>query len=261
MRLRIVLTALFQVVMSKPPDEVSGYTGGNVTLPSGADPSWTLSRIDWSIFSNNTLIATYRSQTTNVNRVHTYLNRLTLNQTSGDLTIHNLKPGDAMDYTVNLLNTDNENKEKKIGLKVKQHLQQPTIKEIQNTATGNGCFMLLSCSSLDDDVDFSWKVTPHYLYSWNNTKGGPSQLLAYFNTQASVKFTCTSSRQMENRSKVFHSKCIVAGETPGPRHRCGVGISCIVVGVFSLMVLIYCLRGHFVALGCYLREKLCPSRD
>lgn len=67
--------------------EISGYVGDDVTLPSGADPSWTLSGIEWSILSNNTWIATLQDKITNTERFHRYKGRLSLNTTSGHLAV------------------------------------------------------------------------------------------------------------------------------------------------------------------------------
>lgn len=132
--------------------EVSGYVGENVTLPSGADPSWELATIDWSVFPNDTWIATYRSGKANIERLHQYTGRLSLNISSGkwqicfsgsvkeciililswkclfnvfsyslgDLTIYNLTPEDAMEYTVDLLNSKAQDKVNKIKLTVRR---------------------------------------------------------------------------------------------------------------------------------------------
>ncbi|XP_013872681.1 CD48 antigen [Austrofundulus limnaeus] len=252
MELLLFLIALSRVPVVVSLQEVSGYIGGTVILPSGADPSWNLSRIDWALSSNKTFIATYRSQITNIDRFPAFKGRLTLNQISGDMTIHNLRQEDETNYTVYLYNIKKENKVNDIRLKVKQHLQKPTIKQIHNAATENGCLMLLFCSSQDQDVDFSWKVTPHNLNNWVNTKGGPSQLFVHVNTQGSVEFACTSSRKMENTSKVFSSKCNVAGKEPSCRNRWGAGVSCFfVVGLAVFLAF----------LSYYLTEKLYPPEN
>lgn len=64
--------------------EVSGYLGENITLPSGADPSWNLLRIEWSIFTNTTWIATYNNGEKNTRYIPQYAGRLTLSETSGN---------------------------------------------------------------------------------------------------------------------------------------------------------------------------------
>lgn len=199
--------------------EVSGYVGKNITLPSSADPSWVLSRIDWSIFPNNTWIATYDSGHTNVERRPEYKGRLTLNITSGDLTIQNLRESDAMEYTVDLLNKENENKVKKIRLKVKKPLQEPTIELIQSIATDTTSVLLLSCSSPDVDVDFSWKVQPSCRHYSNSFRSGTSELVAVFQTvPVSVNVTCIAKRQTESKSKTL-KRTINRPDKPPPQ-RC-----------------------------------------
>lgn len=71
--------------------EVSGYLGDNVTLPSGADASWTLSKIEWSIFPNNTWIATYRDGKESIERFYRYKGRLSLNTTTGKRLIYDFR--------------------------------------------------------------------------------------------------------------------------------------------------------------------------
>lgn len=68
--------------------EVTGYDGDNVTLTSGADPSWSLAKVEWSILSNYTLIATYRKSTLNVEWFYQYKGRLSLNTSTGKRPTH-----------------------------------------------------------------------------------------------------------------------------------------------------------------------------
>lgn len=67
--------------------QVSGYVGEMVKLPSGANLSWRLSKIEWSIFSNTTWIATYHKGTPNINWFYQFKGRLSLNTTSGKTSI------------------------------------------------------------------------------------------------------------------------------------------------------------------------------
>lgn len=76
---------IYLAAVAKSPQEISGYLGENVTLPAGVDPSWSLTEIEWSIFTNITLIATYRNDKINTERVPQYTGRLSLSKTSGDI--------------------------------------------------------------------------------------------------------------------------------------------------------------------------------
>lgn len=70
--------------VAKSTQDVFGYLGENITMPSGVDPSWNLIKIEWSILTNTTWIATYRKGISNTERFHQYTGRLSLNTTSGN---------------------------------------------------------------------------------------------------------------------------------------------------------------------------------
>nr|AIK29211.1 putative immunoglobulin superfamily protein [Oplegnathus fasciatus] len=209
MRLQILLTLFLQVALVESLTEVSGYLGDNVTLLSGADPSWTLSTIEWSIFPNNTWIATYRNGKKNIDRIDRYKRRLSLNTSSGDLMIHNLNAKDAMEYTVDLI-TNGQDSVKKINLIVRERLQKPTIQTFNYASRNSGCWIELHCSSVDTDVDLSWHFKPPSVTAVNISGHGSNStvLLVFLNTtQNLVEFTCTSSRKMENAENVVTPKC------------------------------------------------------
>ncbi|XP_030609396.1 uncharacterized protein LOC115797056 [Archocentrus centrarchus] len=116
----VLFLRVFLLVQAKLPEEIFGYLEDTITLPSGADPSWNLIKTEWSVFTNNTWIATYRKGKTRTERVFQYKGRLSLNTVTGDLTIHNLTLDDAMEYTVDLLNSEGEDQVNMIKLVVKQ---------------------------------------------------------------------------------------------------------------------------------------------
>lgn len=197
--------------VDKSPPKVSGYLGESITLPSGVDPSWSLIKIEWSIFTNITLIATYRIGKINTDRVPQYRRRLTLNTTSGDLTIHNLKESDAIEYTVEVFNSEGKRKTNQIKITAKQKLQQPSIQIVTSTSVESGCLMVVNCSSLDEGVNLSWGVEPVSVLTINksNPSDSSAQLFAFVNTKENfASFTCISSRDTESvSSKPVTPKC------------------------------------------------------
>ncbi|XP_035771539.1 CD48 antigen-like [Neolamprologus brichardi] len=217
MRLQTLFIIFFQVqgvktaAVPKSFREVSGYLGENITLPSGADPSWNLLRIEWSIFTNTTWIATYNNGEKNTRYIPQYAGRLTLSETSGDLTIHHLKENDAMEYTVNLLNRLGDDGVNKIKLTAKQKLKQPSIPIVTSTSVESGCLMVVTCSSQDEGVNLSWSVEPVSVLTINksNPSDSSAQLFAFVSTRESfANFTCISRRNAENiSSEAFTSKC------------------------------------------------------
>lgn len=129
---------------------VVAYIGETAILPSGADPSWTLIGIDWSIYPNITNIATYQDGVQNLELFGQFQGRLKLSPSSGkrlirhfksvsecehnwpfnsasatsfcssgNLTIHNVKPSDAMEYSVDLIGSNGEDRVNKVNLVVR----------------------------------------------------------------------------------------------------------------------------------------------
>uniref|UniRef100_A0A8C6SIB1 Ig-like domain-containing protein n=1 Tax=Neogobius melanostomus TaxID=47308 RepID=A0A8C6SIB1_9GOBI len=197
-----LLPMLLQVALADDLPPVSAYVGKNVTLRSGADPSWKLSRITWSIWANTTWIATYYSKATNVNHFYRYQNRLHLNTSTGDLVIEHLKSEDEMEYTVDFFNSQGENKVNKIKLSIKQHLRHPTIRTWLSRE-GDSCVFGLRCSSPDSGVTLSWKTEPHF----QSHSESSDELTGFLNKTQSIKFTCVSSKNNDNASKSDSLKC------------------------------------------------------
>ncbi|KAA8582619.1 hypothetical protein FQN60_006290 [Etheostoma spectabile] len=185
MKLQILLTLFLQGAVIESVKEISGYLGDTVTLSSGANPSWNLSSIDWSVFSNNTWIATYRNGKKNVNRVDRYKGRLRLNTSSERLT-------------------------------------QPIIQTVTCTSAEGGSWLWLRCSSKDTGVNLAWQhsfpsVT---LFNMTSPDGNAADLLGFLNTtQNLVEFTCISSRNIEKNSSAVTPNCGDAKPPSPPPHR------------------------------------------
>ncbi|XP_069578372.1 CD48 antigen [Brachyistius frenatus] len=267
-----------EVVLVKAVGQVQGYLGDNITLTSGADPSWTLSKIEWSIFTNTTWIATYHAGDVNTNRVFQFKGRLNLNTTSGDLIIRNLTTNDAMEYTVEVLNSKNNDKVKQIQLIVNQRLQIPTIQTLKNEPREENCMIELKCSSPDKGVTFSWNVFPR-VNTLTTPDGTVSHLFAYLDiTTGFVNFTCTTSRKTTDVSGVvkIQVKCNEdkpqsspqplpsPSPSPPPPHRNRYVLT-LVIGFFAgcaITAFIICyLGGQIKAAWQHLLEKLCAAKD
>ncbi|XP_039996823.1 uncharacterized protein si:cabz01074946.1 isoform X2 [Xiphias gladius] len=249
MRLQVLLITLHQVALAEPQRVVSGYLGETITLPSGVDPSWQLTIIEWSIFSNITWIATSRNGKKNTERISRYKGRLSLNISTGDLTIRNLTEDDAMEYTVDLINRVNNATVNRIRLTVGQHLQKPTIKRLFSASVKGHCWMGLHCSSQEEGVDLSWQVEPRTVTAFNtsNRDGNPGSILAILNsTDKVVKFTCTSSGTGENASSAVTLKCDDDAPQPQPqqesRDRCGLYSVISVVALLVIVVILYIFK-------------------
>ncbi|KAM7377128.1 hypothetical protein PAMA_013760 [Pampus argenteus] len=233
-RLQILLVLFFKEVACL---EVSGYLGKSVTLPSGGNSSWNPTTIKWSIFTNNTWIGTYIGGKTVTNRLDEYTGRLSLNISSGDLTIHNLKSSDAMEYTVDIKTSEKDPIVNKIKLTVKQHLQEPTVKKLYHAHVEGGCWMAFNCTSADQHVTLTWRynksLNPSHMYPNDRI-----MLLFLNQEQTDAKFTCVSNENKESvssqltrihlggcGSEVWSSAPRTLGQTGtdfGPRSRQGL---------------------------------------
>ncbi|XP_057199401.1 uncharacterized protein si:cabz01074946.1 isoform X2 [Triplophysa rosa] len=124
-------------------EHTTGYVGKSVVLKSGADQSWILTRVQWSIYHNTTYIASLQNGETLTERFWIHKGRLKLNNKTGDLTIKNLSMDDTMTYTVNMV-TSNNRKESKIHLKVQERLKKPNIHQVFNSFKDGHCHIFLS---------------------------------------------------------------------------------------------------------------------
>lgn len=124
--------------------QLSAYVGDSVTLPSKISPSLNITSIKWWVFFNETWIATYRGEKTNTDLFYLYRGRLDLNATSGtfvcpdhtetknkprlsprsdstgDLTIRNVRTEDGTKYTVEIITADRKRQEAKVKLVVRR---------------------------------------------------------------------------------------------------------------------------------------------
>nr|XP_046236212.1 CD48 antigen [Scatophagus argus] len=284
MTLLFVLVVFLQVGQIESIPEVSGYVGETVTLPCHANPSWNLSKIEWSVFSNNTWIATFRKGNRNTEWVSRYNGRLTLNTTSGDLIIHNVSLADAMEYRVDFINDKGLDDITKVKLTVKQRLQKPTIQEVASPSGKEKCWLVLSCSSADKGVTFTWHVK-HPSVSFSSIREPDNIVLVAClkNIQNDFEITCTSSRNMENASSVFIQKhrdekpqpqtqsppqfttsaTSLTSASPSAQNRSRDCVAFFMGGILggSLTVLIFIFRGRIKKAWEYLKGKLLPPKS
>uniref|UniRef100_A0A674MHY5 Uncharacterized LOC105419503 n=1 Tax=Takifugu rubripes TaxID=31033 RepID=A0A674MHY5_TAKRU len=207
----------FQVQAAKvtmPPvtvgtKQITKVAGETVTLPLGVNGG--LSQVFWSIFVNSTYIASYRKGTVNLDWHPQYNGRLDLDTSTGDLTIRNLTKQDARVYKAQVTLSN-------FKIRLQQHLSNlPPVSEIQtptevllppkitvvSNQTKDGLRRLeLNCSSMAEDVAFTWQVNP---VTVNIFKLGSSREM-YFKyniMQGNANFTCTTTRGTDSTSSLY----------------------------------------------------------
>ncbi|XP_061665228.1 uncharacterized protein LOC133494938 isoform X2 [Syngnathoides biaculeatus] len=196
------------------------YQGEAVTLPSDGDPTQTLASIKWG--------------------------RLTLNTSSGDLTIRNLSQEDAGDYSVELVDTEKRSVERVVTLVVKRHLQKPSVETLFSVHKDSSCWVGLRCLSPDLGTNLSWKMEPSLRTAYNmfDPDGGAGVLLVLVAVRNSTHFTCTSSRDPENISNTIRIQCaMTSGRQTRGRDSLFV-LAGLVSGGFLMAVLLKHLQGQ-----------------
>ncbi|XP_049587803.1 CD48 antigen isoform X1 [Syngnathus scovelli] len=215
------------------------YEGDTVTLSSSGNSTQALLSVTWSVFSNQTWIATFHSGKINTDRFFLFKGRLTLNASSGDLTIRNVTQADAVDYSVEIVDAKKRTVERVVTLMVKKHLRKPSIRTLFSVNSDGSCWVGLHCLSVDLDGNLSWTLEPPLGTAYFDLDA--KVLLA--NVRNITLFTCTSSRNKEEASDSISVACVTASGR-WPRLRISLCVLAGIVGGGVLMaVLLKRLRG------------------
>ncbi|XP_027001281.1 uncharacterized protein LOC113642128 [Tachysurus fulvidraco] len=223
---------------------VIGYINESVVLRSGADPSWTLKTIQWSIYENLTYIATFDNDRIRDNRWPQFMGRLELSIISGDLKIKNLKAGDSMAYKVTLegqRSTLPLSEKDIVQLNVREPFPGPNITLLYSLLNEGKCVIKLRCSHNSSNISLTWKPEDVFNESFlshppNVTK--ESELWTDFSNR-DVNFFCIATDHNRAKSSKLSVKC---PETdPGPPNICTWLISVILflLAIISLMLWIF----------------------
>ncbi|XP_034146566.1 uncharacterized protein LOC117593932 isoform X1 [Esox lucius] len=233
---------LFLSVLSVFPGmmgDTIGYRGKSVTLSSGAKPPGNISKIVWSIFINNTWIATYEDGELNTEWFWQFKGRLQLNNLSGDLEIQDLNKTDEMEYTV-LIKYTMEQYINKVKLIVTEVLPRPRIRKVFSVLKNGLCVMNLQCSSSVKDINLSLEPESSFNGSfWSRTSNTrTSELWTSYRPNRNVTFTCTASSVYSYSSSSEQERCqeevpktVVSKTTRAPFIGCAMVFLGIVFGV------------------------------
>ncbi|KAB5579077.1 hypothetical protein PHYPO_G00190590 [Pangasianodon hypophthalmus] len=225
--LMICMVLCFQASKCEDALKVIGYIGEPVVLTSGVDESWTLSRIQWSIYENSTFIATFQGGKPDVNRWAPFTSRLNLDTVSGDLTIKNIRASDSMKYTVRLEGQEaSQRKTSSIYLSVREKLLKPNITLLHSFLDAGQCVISLKCSTLSSNISLIWK--PEHGFSERFCNDNPnvtreSVMWTSLRTNRDVIFSCIATDGNRKELRQWNGKC------PVPEEK-----SCKEVGMFFL---------------------------
>ncbi|XP_071020328.1 CD48 antigen-like [Oncorhynchus clarkii lewisi] len=267
-RVELLVLSLLTVLSVVMGDTI-GYLGESVTLSSGANPSWHITKITWSIYNNDTWIATFRSRNSNTEWLGKFKSRLSLNTSSGDLEIRDVQRGDELVYSVLLTHSQGEQQISKVPLTVTERLVEPSVQKVFSVLKDGHCVMALRCSSSVKDTRFSWE--PEASFDGSFWRGSPnanvSVVWASYSPNRNVIFICTASNGLTNASKVVREICqdeqpkpdmVVEGENRVP------GIIKLLLGFLFGCLLTYIFRESLTCLSIRFNKsrsinKLCPT--
>lgn len=186
---------------------INKYVGDTVELPSGAKEQETLLRVDWSVFSNSTLIASYSDGVKIVEWFYQFKGRLSMNSSTGNLKISNLTLHDALVYKVDLFGHQSYQVHK-VKLVVKERFQEPAITAVGYPSSGGRCFAVLLCRSPVEGVTFSWHVGTPGVTTFNHTVGRESLLQALISsTLGNIQINCTARKDDDHAHHSIITDC------------------------------------------------------
>ncbi|KAF7706649.1 SLAM family member 5 [Silurus meridionalis] len=206
----ICMVVFFQQASGEDVNSVIGYIGESVFLRPHVDPSWDIKNIQWSIYKNSTLIATFENNVLKVERVAQFKGRLELNIKSGDLKITKLKATDSMEYTVHIENSENNDNTSRVRLSVREQIPEPEITVLHSCMDKGKCIISLKCSILSIHISLLWKPEhgfSEHFYSSSANATGESVMWTSFSNR-SVNFSCIATDGNHNKSSQRNLQCL-----------------------------------------------------
>ncbi|KAL2079193.1 hypothetical protein ACEWY4_024937 [Coilia grayii] len=200
----LLLFWLGPVYSHSEPVQVIAYEGDRVTLPSRRNSTWNLDRIQWSIFSNITFIATLRRGELATDLFWSYTGRLTLNTTTGDLHVNDVKKTDATLYSVLLM--DNGSQENhKVKLKVRDRLPVPNVNYTVSPIHEGHCKVNLRCGPRREKLAIRWNSTGPVTFP--SLADNSSVLQAELKEHSTANFTCIITDEDRHESSTTQVSC------------------------------------------------------
>ncbi|XP_073693759.1 SLAM family member 5 [Garra rufa] len=208
---------------------ITGYRGHPVILQSGADRSWNLTRVQWSIYKNTTYIASFKDGKVTIFNFWRHEGRFELDNETGDLTIRDVRMDDSMTYNVALVTSNDTRKQFKVHLSVQERLQidiQKTLHSLKDSQ----CHIALVCNASVQNVNLSWmpdgKFNGSYISGIQKNDNSALVLFASFSGNRNATFNCTSSSGQQTETKQMTVGCSDEKQTCEACTICSLCSSC-----------------------------------
>ncbi|KAK2913290.1 hypothetical protein QQF64_031026 [Cirrhinus molitorella] len=191
--------------------EIIGYRNHSVVLKSGADRSWNLTRVQWSIYRNTTYIASLTEGKVTIFKFWRHQGRLELNNVTGDLTINPLRMDDSMVYNMALVTSNDTRIQIRVHLSVQERLQIQVTQKKLHFLKDSECHLVLECTASASNVNLSWmpdgEFNGSYISGIPNSVDSLSVLYASFSGNRNVTFNCTGSSGQQTVTKQMTVGC------------------------------------------------------
>ncbi|KAF4111630.1 CD48 antigen [Onychostoma macrolepis] len=210
---RVVLLCIVCIHQVRGREEyITGYSGQSVILKSGADRSWNLTRVQWSIYKNTTYIAGLKDGDVVLYNFWRHQGRLGINNETGDLTIRNVTVNDSLTYNVALATSDGGRKQAKVHLTVQESLKTPDIQiQMLYSLNDSHCYIALECTAFGQNVNLTWapdgKFSGSYISGIPNSVVSSLVLFASFSGNRNVTFNCNASSGQQTVTRQMRVGC------------------------------------------------------
>ncbi|XP_067257101.1 SLAM family member 5 [Chanodichthys erythropterus] len=269
----IVLFCIMCIQVCCSEVRITGFLGQSVVLKSGAERSWNLSKVQWSIYQNTTYIASLKDGVVTIFKFWRHEGRLDLNSTTGDLTIKGLNMDDSMIYTAALVNSDDTRRNVKVHLIVQEKLKKPTIQKMLDSHKDGQCHVALNCTASGQNLNLSCTPDGEFDGSYISGNAVDSSLVLFmsFSGNGKVTLNCTASSGQQTETQQMTVGCSEEKQRCEVCTICSSCSSCassvtwavvlVIAGVFALACAYKhrdSIKGAFTAFLNFI-QSLCPE--
>ncbi|XP_051776046.1 natural killer cell receptor 2B4-like isoform X1 [Erpetoichthys calabaricus] len=218
---------------------ITAIVNESVVLPSGVPSDFHPTDIQWSLFSNVTLIATLISGKIRDDWYEQFKNRLKLHTNNASLEILQLRTQDSMTYYVSAFNHSSPEHKSEITLIVYDKLQPPKLEVLQTSNENSECTFKFECSVQQvKNVDYFWNAMSTNVTWKENAPSLENRTsvlkISQVPVNLNVTYNCKVSNNMTNASATMSVSCI-AITYDSHRHQ-----TLLIIAFFFVLFVIIC---------------------
>ncbi|XP_059396152.1 Fc receptor-like protein 5 [Carassius carassius] len=210
----VVLLCIVCIHQVRSSEEyITGYSGQSVVLKSGADRSWNLSRVQWSIYQNTTFIAGLKDGEVIIYKFWRHEGRLDFSNETGDLTIRNVTVEDSMTYNVALVKSDGSRSQSKVHLTVRAR-PKAVLKVTPDERVFRGETVTLTCDiqgAGHTQWSYSWFKDGYLFYEYTTTT---AEISFTAEVSHSGEYSCRGDTHSQRSSDISAAVTLTLSDSP-----------------------------------------------